>query len=70
MSINLILIAAVLFMLAWVFRCFLEDKQDRDGAWHSYAPESYRVRRWHNGRWEYRDMTGEEAARHQEENAW
>jgi hypothetical protein len=40
----------------------------RDGEWQSYRPSTYKMRRW-RGKWEYRDMTSEEAEKHQQNNA-
>ncbi|MET3991686.1 hypothetical protein ABID65_003326 [Bradyrhizobium sp. S3.9.2] len=40
-----------------------------DGDWHPYRPATRKMRRW-RGKWEYRDMTPEEATKHQEDSAW
>ncbi|MET4721903.1 hypothetical protein ABIF63_006009 [Bradyrhizobium japonicum] len=49
----------------WIYQAQLLT---RDGEWHPYAPSTYRMRRW-RGKWEYRDMTPEEAQQHQLDNA-
>lgn len=57
---------AICCALGWLVR--KSRALEKDGDWHAYAPSTYKMRRW-RGKWEYRDMTPEEAAQHQLDNA-
>lgn len=69
MSVPIILTIAVVLSggLGWLV--IRTNSITRDGDWHSYEPSAYKLRRWHNGKWEYKDMTPEEARQHQLDNA-
>lgn len=58
--IALIVLALVLWVLGGRYAA-------RDGEWHPMP--GYRFRRWRNGKWEYKDMTHEEAEQHQLDKA-
>ncbi|OKO67671.1 hypothetical protein AC629_42575 [Bradyrhizobium sp. NAS80.1] len=54
--------------LVWFFIWY--RRETRNSEWQTFAPATYKYRRFRNGKWEYKDMTPEEAERHQLDNAW
>lgn len=56
--------AAALAVLIWLN--VSGYRSDRDGTWNSHPIQSYKMRRYVNGKWEVRDMTPEELDNDQE----
>jgi hypothetical protein len=58
----LLIVAAVLLPFEWLI-----EISQRDGEWH---PHDYKMRRWVDGKWQYREMTDAEEGEDVATRSW